>query len=99
MLATQIMIALELGFIEEEERSPLMAGFVSFFLFLIGAMPSVTPFVIPDIDPFVGCPAGVATCGTLLIVGAVKTWATKGNCLSAALENLCVAGLGGAVER
>ena len=94
----KIMIALELGCLEDEERSPLMAGFVSFFLFLVGAAPSVVPFMIPGIDATAGfIAAGVATCVTLLIVGAVKTWATKGNCLVAATENLCIAGFGGAV--
>jgi vacuolar iron transporter family protein len=94
----KINVALELGFIEEEERSPIMAGMVSFLLFLVGAFPSVFPFMIPDIDPNVGfIVAGVITCISLLIVGAVKTWATKGNCLSSGLENLCVAGFGGAV--
>ncbi|CAB9524946.1 VIT family [Seminavis robusta] len=94
----KIMIALELGFLEEEERSPAMAGLVSFFLFLAGAFPSVMPFMIPDVDPTVGfIAAGVSTCIALLVVGAVKTWATKGNCLTAALENLCVAGFGGAI--
>jgi VIT1/CCC1 family predicted Fe2+/Mn2+ transporter len=38
-------------------------------------------------------------CGTtvtaLLIVGCVKTWATRGNCFNAAVENLLVAGVGG----
>ena len=94
----KIMIALELGFLEDEERSPFMAGLVSFFLFLIGALPSVAPFMIPGIDPNIGfIAAGIATCVFLLIVGAVKTFVTRGNCVSAALENLCVAGFGGAV--
>ena len=94
----KIMIALELGCLADERRSPFMAGFVSFFLFIIGATPSVIPFMIPDIDPTVGfIVAGVATCVVLLIVGAVKTWATKGNWLTAAMENLCIAGFGGSI--
>lgn len=94
----KLMIALELGFLEDEERSPFMAGFVSFFLFLIGAAPSVIPYLVPGIDPTVGfIAASVATCVMLLIVGAVKTWATKGNCLTAALENVFIAGFGGIV--
>jgi vacuolar iron transporter family protein len=94
----KVMVALELGFLAAEERSPIMAGFVSFFVFLIGAAPSVIPFTVPGIEPTTGfIAAGIATCITLVLVGAVKTWATKGNCWTAALENLCVAGLGGAV--
>lgn len=93
----KVMIALQLGFLEEEQRSPMMAGAVSFFLFLLGAIPSVLPYTIPGIDPTTGLiAAAVATGFTLLIVGAVKTWATKGNCFSAALENVTIAGFGGA---
>ena len=61
-------------------------------------MPSVFPFMIPDIEPMHGLIASaVCTIVALLAVGAVKTWASKGNCLTAALENLCVAGVGGAI--
>jgi VIT1/CCC1 family predicted Fe2+/Mn2+ transporter len=40
--------------------------------------------------------AAVATCIALLLVGMIKTWATRGNWLTAAIENLTVAGIGGA---
>ncbi|CAB9512299.1 Vacuolar iron transporter 1 [Seminavis robusta] len=94
----QLMVVLELGFLEDEQRSPVKAGFVSFFLFIAGAIPSVLPFTIDGIDPTSGLiVAAVATSTALLIVGAVKTWASKGNCFSAALENLIVAGFGGAI--
>jgi vacuolar iron transporter family protein len=94
----QLMVVLELGFLEDEQRSPFKAGFVSFFLFLFGAIPSIVPFMIPDIEPMAGLIASaVATSCTLLMVGMVKTWASKGNCLTAALENLTVAGIGGAI--
>jgi vacuolar iron transporter family protein len=94
----QLMLVLELGFLEDEQRSPFKAGFVSFFLFMFGSFPSVVPFLIPDIEPMTGLiAAAVATSCTLLMVGMVKTWASKGNCLTAALENLTVAGFGGAI--
>jgi vacuolar iron transporter family protein len=94
----KLMYTLELGYVESEERSPIRAGIVSLFLFLTGAVPSVLPFMVPDIDPTTGLiVAAVATSTALVLVGALKTWASKGNCLTAALENLSVAGFGGAI--
>ena len=73
-----------------------MAGFVSFVLFLIGAIPSVTPFLVLDIDPTSGIIALVVlTSFVLTIMGAVKTWATQGNWIMTALENLVIAGFCG----
>jgi VIT1/CCC1 family predicted Fe2+/Mn2+ transporter len=92
----KIMVALELGVLKGEERSPIWAGIFSCLLFLIGASPSVFPFAIPDIDPVIGLIiAALATSIGLLIVGIGKTYATRGNCISAAIENLTIAGLGG----
>jgi VIT1/CCC1 family predicted Fe2+/Mn2+ transporter len=41
--------------------------------------------------------SGVATSVCLLLVGAIKTWATKGNLLASAAENLVIAAGGGAI--
>jgi len=90
----KIMKTLEFGVLEDEERSPVTAALCSCFLFLGGSLPSVIPFVF--CEPVVGLPvAAIATTVSLLIVGAVKTWATRGNCLSSAIENLVIAGCGG----
>lgn len=40
----KVMIALEFGVIEEEGRSPYKAAAASFWLFFIGALPSILPF-------------------------------------------------------
>ncbi|KAL7525049.1 hypothetical protein ACHAXR_000836, partial [Thalassiosira sp. AJA248-18] len=75
----KIMIALEFGIIDGEVRSPLVAGASSMALFFIGAIPSILPFVWID-DATMGLlGAGVACAIGLFIVGAVKTWATRGN--------------------
>ena len=93
----KIMIALEFGVIDEEVRSPVVAGATSFCLFFIGALPSTIPFTFIH-DPMVGLIAsGVATGIGLLLVGAVKTWATRGNMWLAALENLLITLVGGGV--
>lgn len=91
----KIMKVLEFGVVEEEQRSPSAAALVSGLLFVTGSLPSVVPFGVID-EPEMGLliAAGLTIAG-LLIVGSVKTWATRGNCAKAALENLVIAGMGG----
>lgn len=89
------MTALEFGVVETERRSPYRAMVMSGVLFLLGSLPSVLPFVFVT-RPTTGLL--LATVGAvlgLLLVGAVKTWATRGDPLRAALENLLVATGGG----
>ena len=93
----KIMIALEFGVIEDEQRSPAWAGFTSCLLCVFGALPSVLPFIFSGDEPMKGLIAAAAiTTMALLFVGGVKTWATRGNCVTASLENLVIAGCGGA---
>jgi VIT1/CCC1 family predicted Fe2+/Mn2+ transporter len=93
----QVMTALEFGYIDEEKRSPLTAGSVSFFLFFFGSLPSIIPFAVID-DPTMGlCVAAIDVTISLFIVGAVKTFATRGKWYSAAIENFVVAAGGGSV--
>jgi vacuolar iron transporter family protein len=97
----KIMVALEFGVVAEEERSAGMAALVSGLLFLIGSLPPILPFCVRRMgeegveatDQLIG--SAVSTCVALLVVGAVKTWATRTSCLVSSLENLLVAGLGG----
>jgi VIT1/CCC1 family predicted Fe2+/Mn2+ transporter len=91
----KVMTALEFGVVETERRSPYRAMWMSGGLFLLGALPSVLPFAFVS-----SAPRGlvIATIGAvigLLVVGAVKTWATRGDPLRAAFENLLVAAGGG----
>jgi VIT1/CCC1 family predicted Fe2+/Mn2+ transporter len=92
----KIMTSLEFGVVDQETRSPIRAGLASCSLFLLGALPSVLPFAFSGDQPTLGLivAAALTTVG-LMVVGAVKTWATRGNCLTAALENLVIAGCGG----
>ncbi|KAG7356092.1 VIT family protein [Nitzschia inconspicua] len=92
----KLMVALEFGVVEEEARSPLTAALVSGFLFFLGSLPSLLPFVAKDQTPQMGLlVAAVATILSLFLVGGFKTWATRGNCWTAAVENLTIAGCGG----
>lgn len=92
----KLMVALEFGVVEEEQRSPLWAAGASGLLFFVGSLPSLLPFAVGDESTqhalAIAC---FTTVTALLIVGCVKTWATRGNCFNAAMENLLVAGVGG----
>lgn len=93
----KVMTALEFGVVETERRSPYRAMWMSGGLFLLGALPSVLPFAFVS-NASTGL--WIATIGAvigLLVVGAVKTWATRGDPLRAALENLLVAAGGGSL--
>mmetsp|Transcript_10269 Transcript_10269/g.28306 ORF Transcript_10269/g.28306 Transcript_10269/m.28306 type:complete len:290 (+) Transcript_10269:83-952(+) len=90
----KVMTALEFGVVDDEVRSPVKAGAFSGLLFAVGAVPSIIPFVF--LPPFRGLiVAAVATTCSLLLVGGIKTWATRGDWRTAALENLVIAGAGG----
>ena len=66
-------------------------------MFFFGAMPSVIPFIFIDDVNAAFFLSGALTTMALLLVGAVKTWATKGNLFIAAMENLLVSAGGGAI--
>ena len=92
----KIMIALEFGVVEKEKRSPLAAGAISGMLFFVGSLPSVLPFVNREQSSKQGLIAAtIATTLSLLLVGGIKTWATRGNWFNSAIENFLIAGLGG----
>ena len=93
----KIMIALEFGVIDGEVRSPFVAGAASFVSFLFGSLPSVIPFIFAA-DIKTGLIISGAACGVgLFSVGAVKTWATRGNLWLAALENLGITAVGSGI--
>jgi vacuolar iron transporter family protein len=91
----KFMIALEFGVLDEEIRAPWKAGVTSCGLFVLGSLPSVVPFAFIDSPSSAIIVAGVLTVMALMLVGAIKTWATRGNFISAAMENLVIAGAGG----
>jgi vacuolar iron transporter family protein len=94
----QLMVALEFGVLDTEERSPVRAGLTSCFLFAGGALPSVIPFAFAKDDPTNGLIAAAAlTAFCLFTVGAIKTWATGTSCTTAAVENLLIATFGGGI--
>jgi VIT1/CCC1 family predicted Fe2+/Mn2+ transporter len=91
----KIMSVLEFGVLTDELRSPVKAGLYSFILFILGSLPSVLPFAFVD-EAITGIIiAAVLTIVGLLVVGAVKTYATRGNFWSSSIENFVVAGVGG----
>jgi VIT1/CCC1 family predicted Fe2+/Mn2+ transporter len=94
----KIMTALEFGVVSSERRSPVCAGLTSGSVFVCGSLPSVIPYIFSGARPILGLiAAAVITIVCLLIVGAIKSWATRGSCLRASAENLVVASVGGGV--
>lgn len=92
----KIMTALEFGVLDEEVRSPIRAALFSCFLFVAGSLPSVFPFCFSELNPTWGLiAAALSTAAALFVVGLVKSWATRGNFWTAAIENLTIAGCGG----
>jgi VIT1/CCC1 family predicted Fe2+/Mn2+ transporter len=92
----QIMVALEFGVLNKENRSPITAALFSGSLFIWGALPSVVPFAFSGDKPRLGLvAAAVLTVAGLMFVGSVKTWATRTNFMTSSLENLVIAGFGG----
>jgi VIT1/CCC1 family predicted Fe2+/Mn2+ transporter len=94
----KIMTSLEFGVVDTETRSPISASVVSGCLFTLGSLPSILPFIFSGDEPLFGMIiAGIVTTVCLLLVGAVKTWATRGNWITSAVENLIIAGCGGVI--
>ncbi len=90
----QSMKVLEFGVIDDERRSPWRAAVFSGGLFLLGALPSVVPFIFFD-DTFVSLVwAGVLSGVGLFAVGVAKSMATKTNIWKSGFENFGVSLLG-----
>jgi VIT1/CCC1 family predicted Fe2+/Mn2+ transporter len=93
----KIMIALEFGVLDQELRRPILAGLTSGGVFVLGSLTSVIPFAVAKrpVDGIIA--AGVITGFVLLLVGGLKTWATRGNAIYAALENFVISGIGAGI--
>lgn len=93
----KIMMALEFGVITTERRSSIKAALFSCGTFLIGALPSVIPFAFVKSMPIGLIVSGGLTGLGLALVGWIKSFATRGNPIRAASENLLIGGVGGAL--
>ena len=90
------MKVLEFGIVDSERRSPVTAMAMSGLLFLAGSLTSVLPFVFTD-DITVGLWwAAALTAAGLFAVGLVKSIVARTAKTRAGLENMLIAGLGGA---
>lgn len=82
--------ALEFGVVDSERRNPFAAAIASGLLFLLGALPSVIPFVIWDQTATAMVAAAVLSGIGLFLVGAIKTLQTKKSWLGSGLENFAL---------
>jgi len=93
----KINVALAFGSVESSSRSPFVAGFVAFWLFTLGSLTSVIPFVFIK-DTYYGVIVSfTATMFFVLLVGIVKIWATGGIWWVSASENFIITVGGGAI--
>jgi VIT1/CCC1 family predicted Fe2+/Mn2+ transporter len=91
------MKALEFGVVDSERRSPYRAMIMSGLLFLAGSASSVVPFLFTN-DTMTGLWfAGGFTALGLFVVGMVKSIVSRTPAIRSGLENMMIAGLGGAV--
>lgn len=93
----KIMICLEFGVLDNEIRKPILAGLTSGGVFIVGSLTSVVPFVIVKYPTDGIIAAAVITGVTLVLIGGLKTWATRGNIIYASVENLVISGIGAAI--
>jgi VIT1/CCC1 family predicted Fe2+/Mn2+ transporter len=91
------MKALEFGFVESERRSPYRAMVASGGLFLVGAIPSVLPFLVFDTTSLALAWATVLALLGLFVVGIVKAKVARHNWFTSGLENMVIAGVGGVI--
>ena len=91
------MAALEFGVVDSERRSPYRAMAVSGLLFLAGSLPSVVPFILASEATTALAWATILSVAGLFLVGVVKAKVARTFWLRSGLENLVVAGIGGAL--
>jgi VIT1/CCC1 family predicted Fe2+/Mn2+ transporter len=91
------MKALEFGFVESERRSPFRAMLASGGLFLVGAIPSILPFLVFDSTNLALAWATVLALIGLFMVGMVKARVARHNWFTSGLENMVIAGVGGVI--
>jgi VIT1/CCC1 family predicted Fe2+/Mn2+ transporter len=91
------MKAPEFGFVESERRSPYRAMLASGGLFLVGALPSIVPFLVFDSTNLALAWATVLALIGLFVVGVVKARVARHNWFMSGLENMVIAGVGGVI--
>lgn len=90
------MAALEFGVVDSERRSPYRAMAASGALFLLGSLPSVVPFAVMSSAGGALVVATILALIGLFAVGLVKASVARTPRVVSGLENLIVAGVGGA---
>ncbi len=91
------MKVFEFAIVDRERRSPFLAMAMSGVLFLAGAVPPTLPFVFASSVTMGLVWASALTAVGLFAVGVAKTRVTDGPPLTAGLQNLLIAGVGGVI--
>jgi predicted membrane protein (TIGR00267 family) len=91
------MKALEFGFVDSERRSPYRAMVASGGLFLVGALPSILPFLVFESADTALWWASLLALTGLFVVGVVKAKVARHSWFLSGLENMVIAGVGGVI--
>ena len=92
-----IMEKFEFGISDDElQRKPIKAMITSGRLYLIGALPSILPFISSDLT--LALILSLVLCGlAAFTIGAYKTRTTRGNWLYGGMENLLLISIGAGI--
>ncbi len=94
----KLMLTMEFGILEINRRSPLKATIMIGFMFFLGSIPPIFPFIFP-IGVYVAFAfSAVLSAISLFIVGAVKTKVTLKNPIYSGLENFAIGAVGAIVS-
>ncbi len=94
----KLMLTMEFGILEINRRSPLKATIMIGFMFFLGSIPPIFPFVFP-IEVYTAFAfSAVLSALSLFIVGAVKTKVTLKNPWYSGLENFAIGAVGAIVS-
>ena len=94
----KFMMITEFGYVEDEERHPLISMAFSGCLFLCGALPSIVPFIVTSNVTSATIAAGVLCSVALFTAGAVKTISTRGSLVYDGVENLLFGMVGAGIS-
>jgi VIT1/CCC1 family predicted Fe2+/Mn2+ transporter len=92
------MKRIEFGISDDDQRTPIMAMFVSSVLYFFGALPTLFSFIVNNNIKFCFYLAIILNILTLFSIGVVKTLITKTNPIYSGLENLLYGIIGGSIS-
>ena len=94
----KLMLTMEFGILDANRRSPLKATIMIGFMFFLGSVPPIFPFVFPLQVYTAFTFSAILSAISLFIVGAAKTKVTLKNPWYSGLENFAIGAVGAIVS-